>query len=239
MKNKRYFQCLLMSFDLYRAGVAEFKSGKPSTYYEFLLRKRKLPDPDQKMADLRKELNAEADLDKQFPVPVLPVPTPAALDDDCEIAWDLGDIIPPAAGPELEQPLADDYVAPPPGPPAGEPELNSEEVVAGDPADDGPGHSILRHARDWPSHLDGYELKKIAGRQGSVRFSTRLGIQCPCCMLKTRSTTLHRAELGDDAALYFLGSWIEKFGELDPAAHRVWTPTLEQMRSYKACKFPD
>ena len=50
-------------------------------------------------------------------------------------------------------------------------------------------------------------------------------------MLKTRSTTLHRAELGDDAALYFLGSWIEKFGELDPAAHRVWTPTLEQMRT--------
>ena len=48
MKNKRYFQCLLMSFDLYRAGVAEFKSGKPSTYYEFLLRKRKLPDPDKK-----------------------------------------------------------------------------------------------------------------------------------------------------------------------------------------------
>ena len=39
------------------------------------------------------------------------------------------------------------------------------------------------------------------------------------------------AELGREAPLAFLGCWAENF---DQPNHKQWTPTLAQMRDYKA-----
>ena len=88
---------------------------------------------------------------------------------------------------------------------------------------------------EWPDRLEGLPLRKIAGRVGDHAYFGRLGLGCPCedhlgCK-RTRSTQMLVAELGREAPLAFLGCWAENF---DQPNHKQWTPTLAQMRDYKA-----
>ncbi len=99
---------------------------------------------------------------------------------------------------------------------------------------------IAIHFSVFDSTLEGVELKRFKGRHGGKHgFAARLGVACPCCHLRSRSVALLTAELGPKAPLCFLGAWLEQFGKLDPVVHKDWTPSLDDMKSYKARKLAD
>ena len=90
LSNKRYLQCLHILPQLFDAGLA-FTSGKPSTYYAFILRSRKLPDGDKPMAELKKLIEDADDSGKDgFSLPILPITAALApIADEDEIAIEL------------------------------------------------------------------------------------------------------------------------------------------------------
>ena len=92
------------------------------------------------------------------------------------------------------------------------------------------GEVIVPVPSEWPSQIDGCELKLLTGRTGGHRNrSTRLGVHCYCCdLFKTRSTSLQTSVLGPKAALWYIGAWLEKVGP----GHREFVPTLADCQAY-------
>lgn len=243
LSKRTYFQCLVVSAQLFEAGV-QFKSGRPSTYYAYVLKFRRVPAIDQSMACLRKAIqHADGISDVDWPPVSAPVaPRPPIADDD-EIAWDEPMPEPTAARPA---PIDDPIVVGDVLEPSAEVAVvlhgnddDSDSVAAEVPP--APGAVVpVPLEGDWPSTLEGVELKRFKGRHGGKHgFAARLGVACPCCRLRSRSVALLTAELGPKAPLCFLGAWLEQFGELAPVVHKDWTPSLDDMKSYKARKLAD
>ena len=195
------------------------------------------------MQDLLKEINGAAGDEDLVPLPFVPSVAPAPVAIDNEIAAEPGDIImeippsPLAAEPELTpDPIRDDD-------PELEPSQNAigDDEIAGAPDDESrPPHAVVPHADEWPLEIEGATLVRISGRQGGPHSqSARLGATCPCCCFRSRSMALLSNTLGRNAALCYLGVWLEKFGSLAPADHRRFVPSLEEMQSYRARKLAD
>ena len=248
MSKKCYLQCLIVSAQLYEKGVT-FKSGRPSTYYAYILKFRRVPSNNQSMAVLRKAIqDADGVSDDEWlhvPAPALAAPPRPPLADDDDIAWDEPMPEPIAAEPA---PIPDPIVA-------GD-ALEPREIAVhdNDDGDEGDGSDSVAAdlppapgavvpvplEGDWPSTLEGIELKRFKGRRGGQHgFAARLGAECPCCRLRSRSVMMLTAELGRQAPLCYLGAWLEQFGRLDPLVHRDWIPSLDDMKSYKARKLAD
>ena len=240
LTKRRYYQCLLLASELYGAGVS-FRSGKPQAYYDYILRKRRLPEAGKSMADLIKELKGTSEADAILPpMPAPPEPSALALL-DCDVAWDLADVppvpvpVPPDAGLEPIAIAAEAAELEPGLEPIGD---HDDDAVIADELPEGET-APRRHTRDWPTELHGHELLRIVGRRGgSHAFAARLGIKCPCCYQRSRSTELLTAELGAEAVLCYLGAWIQALGTMPAAEHRVWQPTMEQMQAYRSAHFP-
>ena len=239
---KRYFQCLIICDSLFAAGITEITSGRPQTYYAYILKYRKLPAPGRSMQDLLKEINGAAGDEDFVPLPFVSTVAPAPVAIDDEIAADIGDTImeippsPLAAEPEpTPDPIRNDD-------PELEPSQNAieDDEIAGSPDESRPPHAVVPHADEWPLEIEGVALVRISGRRGgSHSQSARLGATCPCCCLRSRSVALLSDTLGRNAALCYLGVWLEKFGSLAPADHRRFVPSLEEMQSYRARKLAD
>ena len=224
---KRYFQCLIVLPELFNCGISEIISGRPSTYYAYILRFRKLPPPGRPMKCLQADIKRAAGHDDDMPpmrvllppgpAPVAPIYNEIAIDeplDDQPAAVEPADVEPAAVDdePSTVEPIAD------------------ESEIA---ADDEPAAvERIPHTDEWPDTLEGVSLRQIPGqRGGNNNFAARLGVQCPCCIMKSRSTALMVSSLGRNAALYFLGAWLERAGSPN---HRNWIPTLADMQSYRA-----
>lgn len=254
LSSRRYMQCLLVIDQLYASGIPELKSGKPQTYYAYVLKFRRLPDG-RPMKDLQQEINQHAganefDMGPQLPpslpiAPIRPPPLDAAVLE--EIAAGDDDILVPfpisadAVADEPVLPSSPEYAptegdAPESDPSEGDapPQAAamSESGSEGDSiaASDHGGEVIVPVPSEWPSHIDGFELKLLTGRAGSHHNrSTRLGVHCYCCdLFKTRSTALQTDTLGPKAALWFLGAWLDRVGP----GHRDFKPTLADCQAY-------
>ena len=245
LSKRRYFQCLIILDELLApgTGINAIRSGLPQTFYAYIIRLRKLPPPGQTMkqlqADLKDLQDGECDLGPQLPALPLPVASAdAGLDAEAmaEIAWDSP--LPrssPSFGPSGAE-VEDPGVEPPPplaGPESELPEPGPDsdcEIAA--PDDDADAAEIVPADGDWPAVLEGIAVKCIAGRRGGKDSrAARLGVLCPCCdFFKKRSTALMTSELGPRAAVYFLGAWLNKYGQ---PGHREWKPSLSDMQSYR------
>jgi hypothetical protein len=93
------------------------------------------------------------------------------------------------------------------------------------------GEVVKPVASEWPSHIDGFELKLLSGRSGGDHSrSTRIGVHCYCCdLFKSRSTALQTSILGPKAALWYIGAWLERVGP----GHREFRPTLADCQAYR------
>lgn len=237
LTKKSYFKCLLVRADLFAAGIVEFRSGQPKTFYDYILRYRKLPPDGKSMRALRKELDSDDMVPDAFSAPIAVVAVPVPVHDD-DIAIDEPIPVP------IPLPLPDRAPSPVPSPPSPDPApiaapLPPEPDVAPDDeegeAHGAAGHALVRDDVEWPHILEGCKLYTVAGRTGDRSYHPRLGTKCTCCgTTKTRSTQLKVEELGPKAALAFLGSWLQKAGTMPPAQHKLHAPSMADMREYKA-----
>ena len=103
-------------------------------------------------------------------------------------------------------------------------------------AESDPGEVVLPVPSEWPSHIEGLELKLLSGRSGGHHTrATRIGVHCKCCgLFKTRSTDLQKSTLGSKAALYYIGAWLSRIGP----GHRDYYASLTDCQAYKA-RHPD
>ena len=116
LSKKDCLRCIIVLDDLLAAGIVELRSAKPATYYQYILRFKKLPLDSAKMAELRKEMDNDCDGEApQFAVPAVPLPPPVA-------DQDLG-IVMMSSGDEGDDP------GPKPPSPAAHPELGPPKVV--------------------------------------------------------------------------------------------------------------
>ena len=158
LSKKDYLRCIIVLNDLLAAGIVELRSAKPATYYQYILRFKKLPVDSAKMAELRKEMDNDCDGEApQFAVPAVPLPPPVA-------DQDLG-IVMMSSGDEGDDP------GPKPPSPAAPPELGPPEVVPEPlPVEDGivdvapPPEVPVPLADGWREKLEGIPLRRIAGR---------------------------------------------------------------------------
>lgn len=234
---KDYLRCIIVLGELFSAGIVELRSGRPKTYYRFVLRFKKLPADDANMTALKKALGDCDDEVPVFSVPAVPLPAPAVVEEGI-VMMSSGDEEEPVPRPPSSPVL-------PPGAPeprpaeASEPlPLQGDGIIADDP---GAPEVVVPLAGDWPSRLEGMPLRKIAGRKGSDSkhtYAGRLSIKCPnpdhvnCS--KSRSVQLCVEQLGPQAPLVFLGAWAERF-DLPADQHGAkFNPTLAEMRDYKA-----
>jgi len=258
MIKKRYYQCLIVQEELFRAGIDKFRSGLAQTYYTYMLRFHRLPPSDKTMKQLQDQMK-QTDPDASEPLlPTLPVPAPAPMpsidnaDPDNEIAWEEpeepGDVHDPSADSDSS------FIQPPPESPLPSPDHVAVAADSNDAHDENclPDKSdsdsiaadvpaipseIVPPSDQWPAEVMGIPLKRMSGRQGGTNnWNPRLGVQCPCCIFKTRSTALLTSTLGEMAPVIYLGSWLQNMGEPD---HRDQKPSMEAMLEYKALHFAD
>ena len=236
ISNKHYFRCLIVCNDLWDAGVPSFKSGRSPTYYQYLLRYRRLSPARKSMRVLKEEMARDeaapedcySDIARVQPLPAADVPVPLPYDED--IGYEEPPRLPDVdlMPPEVEAPAV-------PLPPPADPPVDEEVAPdVGAPAAAAPVELFRDEADRWPPTLEGFALKRIAGRRGDDRMQhTRLSVTCPCCCTVSRSTHLQTDTMGPNAALCFLGAWIEQFGHKDPEVHRTWRPSIAEQRSYR------
>ena len=242
VKAKSYFRCVMSSDILYLHDVDEFKSGRPKTYYDYILRFRKLPQKNQTMKQLRAAIDRPPDDDSDFAIEDVPdlqpraIPKAVPIADDGFAIEDLDDI------PGHVEPI----VVPVHLPPAAPPEV--PEVAPGSalplaaPASPVPLAAILVDAGEWPAELEGATLLKIAGRdEAGARYHGRLKVVCPVhgpgCH-RSRSVKLCQGALGHSASLYYLGAWLQKALTMDEAEHFAFKPSMSDMQAYKASNDP-
>ena len=255
MGKKVYYQCLIVQAELFQAGIVEFRSGHPQAYYAYMLKFRRLPPGDRTMKQLQDDMKNKAGSDYDLLLPDLPVPdiqpaiTGAAS--DIEIAWEDP---PPLPMPESDDPDADAISDGPIPPSTGG--YSPSDGGAGSVEADADGDHISRDSDagsiaaaaedmpsvavpcsdEWPSEIGGFTLKRISGRQGGANnFNSRLGVHCPCCIMKSRSTILLKDKLGEMAPVIYLAVWLQSMGEPN---HRYHKPSIEDMLAYKSLHFP-
>ena len=148
-----------------------------------------------------------------------------AIEDACDI---------PGPAEPLEVPPG--LPLPPPAPPEAEPDEPLPPPVPGSPVR--PSEPMQVNAGDWPAELEGVRLLKLSGRDElGARYHGRLKVVCPVhghSCHKSRSVKLLQNELGDRAALYFLGVWLQKALDMDEHHHFRFQPRLPDMQAYKA-----
>ena len=198
VSKSQYFRCVLASGDLFAAGITSFKSNHSQTFYAYLMRFKKLPDPKQTAAQLQKLIN-DADTDEPC-CTELSVRPPAAAPPDPSIAWvdDTYDeqlAALPAPEPAVPEPVEDLDAA-----------AAIEQAVIADLED----HDL---APEWPTHLDGVRLTvESENVDPAHHYHARLKIRCnnPEHLLctKSRSTALQTEVFGINAPLYYLGAWL-------------------------------
>jgi hypothetical protein len=224
LRKRSYFQCVLALEELLRAGVHGFQSGHAASYYELLLRTRKLPTPGLAAKQCKRQLaSAEGDvlgirlLDCVAPDPVVRLAGPRVARARAEVAGD------PNSGDEGK---VDD--------PPGSPEALVE--VAGD--DDAPcGDGAVREALGdgVPRVILGQHVSRIKGRSGGGwSYFDRISVRCnnwehPNC-LRSRSLALDRDLFGPRAAELFLACWLQASDHLDEAAHKKHVPSRADCR---------
>ena len=230
-----------MSSDLlYLHDVDEFKSGRPKTYYDYILKFRKLPERKLTMKQLRAAIDRAPDDDSDFAIEDAPDPEPKAkpkplpITDDGFAIDDARDI------PGHVKPIVLPLPLPPPAAPPAAPGSPLHLAVPALPAH--PAAPIDIEAGEWPAELEGVPLLKLAGRdEAGARYHGRLKVVCPVhgprCH-RSRSVKLCQAELGDRAALYCLGAWLQKAITMDEAEHFAFKPSMPDMQTYKASQDP-
>ena len=243
VKRKSYLRCVLSCDLLFLHEVEEFPSGRAKTYYDYILKFRKLPDSRKNMKQLRNEINLAVDSDDldiaiELPLPPPPIPSrrPKPIDDDIADESPCDIPVPIAAPPGLPPP--------PPSPPpiiapeaagAPEPEAAEAPVAAAAPIDVDAGDG-------WPDEVEGVQLIKMAGRdERGHRHHGRLKVVCPVhgsSCSKSRSVKMLTDELGNRAALYFLGDWLQAAFDKDEEDHCSFKPSLADMQAYKASHDP-
>ena len=182
-------------------------------------------------------------------LPALPVLEPkapiAGADDDDEIAWEEPPALPPPAPTELDNSDANadsESHHTPDSPSAIVAVAADADNEDADPDDNEIAQEVIPSeivpiSGDWPREVEGVALQTRSGRKGGTNnYNTRLGVQCPCCIFKSRSTALLQNELGPMAPVIFLGTWLTTMGH---ANHRDHKPSLSDMQAYKALHFPD
>ena len=240
---KPYLQCILVLPVLFNAGIDALPSARPATFYDYILRFKKLPPRDKSMKDLRKDINNAGDATDDIG-PRLPILKPGAFVDaiDDEIAIDEPLPPPPPAivGVDVRSdtaPPADVEVDAPTddGPCTGNEHSESDSEIAKS-ADEGEAAArgvAVPHDEDWPATLQGLTLIQAAGSSGGAgAHAPRLGVRCLCCdFYKSRSVTLLVSSFGRKAPLYFLGAWLERMGTPD---HRSYVPSRSDIERYAA-----
>ena len=225
--------------------VEEFKSGRAKTYYDYILKFRKLPDNSRSMKQLRAEIDRAIDDgsdDPDFAIEDMPTPKPKAkpkplpiddgfaVEDPCDLPGPVGPIEVPAGLP-----------LPDPAPPEAAPGSPLPPAAPASPAHP-PEPMQIDAGGDWPAELEGVPLLKLAGRdEMRVRYHGRLKVVCPVhgpSCHKSRSVQLFRDRLGDRAALYYLGAWLQKALTMDEHDHFTFKPELPDMQAYKASHDP-
>ena len=225
VSKSQYFRCVLASGDLFAAGITSFKSNHSQTFYAYLMRFKKLPDPKQTAAQLQKLIN-DADTDEPC-CTELSVRPPAAAPPDPSIAWvdDTDDeqlAALPAPEPAVPEPVEDLDAA-----------AAIEQAVIADLQD----HDL---APEWPTHLDGVRLTvESENVDPAHHYHARLKIRCnnPEHLLctKSRSTALQTEVFGINAPLYYLGAWLAA-SDMREADHKRHKPTVAAIRAYIASK---
>ena len=236
LASKAYMRCLLFCDDLFAAGVLEFKSGRPQSFYQWLLRYKALHPADKSMQSLRQILATDkTTIDPYYHDTELALALPPRVQPSQVVDPDIAVVEPvvdacPAAGPESPA-TPEAIIVPVPLAPAA---ILDEDIAELPPA---PPLEVFHDDVDrWPTHIEGIVLKRIGGRRsdgGGGVVHPRLSITCPCCCTISRSTQLLTEALGPSAVLCYLGAWAEQFGEMTPERHRAFRPNLAQMRSYK------
>ena len=241
VKAKSYFRCVMSSDLLYLHDIDEFKSGRPKTYYDYILKFRKLPERNRTMKQLRAEIDRAPDDDSDFAVEDASDLQPRAIPKAVPIAADDGFAIEDACDtPGHVEPIVVPVHLPPAIPPEAAPGSPLPLAVPALPAH--PLAPILVDAGEWPLELEGATLLKIAGRdEAGARYHGRLKVVCPVhgpgCH-RSRSVKLCQGELGHSAALCYLGSWLQKALTMDEAEHFAFKPSMPDMQAYKASHYP-
>ena len=241
VKAKSYFRCVMSSDLLYLHDIDEFKSGRPKTYYDYILKFRKLPERNRTMKQLRAEIDRAVEDASDFAVEDASDLQPMAIPKAVPIAADDGFAIEDACDtPGHVEPIVVPVHLPPAAPPEAAPGSPLPLAVPALPAH--PLAPILVDAGEWPLELEGATLLKIAGRdEAGARYHGRLKVVCPVhgpgCH-RSRSVKLCQGELGHSAALYYLGSWLQKALTMDEAEHFAFKPSMPDMQAYKASHYP-
>ena len=212
LSKKSYFKCVLACSVLFDAGVHEFKSNRPKTFYDYLLKFHRLPPAAQSMKELNKYIDdndASGDCPPALSCSAVVVVTePIASDPDiaCDEPTDVP-LLPPQ-----DVPLA------------------PQDVIAAD----GDEEAVC----EWPPELEGMKLRVVrAKHDNGYSYFSRLSVACPnsdhtnCS--RSRSTQLHVSELGPKASLYYLGCWLQQWPSHE-GEHKAYQPTMAEMRVYKA-----
>ena len=241
VKAKSYFRCVMSSDLLYLHDIDEFKSGRPKTYYDYILKFRKLPERNRTMKQLRAEIDRAVEDASDFAVEDASDLQPMAIPKAVPIAADDGFAIEDACDtPGHVEPIVVPVHLPPAAPPEAAPGSPLPLAVPALPAH--PLAPILVDAGEWPLELEGATLLKIAGRdEAGARYHGRLKVVCPVhgpgCH-RSRSVKLCQGELGHSAALCYLGSWLQKALTMDEAEHFAFKPSMPDMQAYKASHYP-
>ena len=113
----RYLQCVISLPVLFGAGINALPSGRPATFYAYVLRFKRLPLPGKSMKDLRKEISESGEGDTVGPL--IPILRPGAFVQpiDDEIAIDEPLPLPPTIA---------DVAADLPPPPPDDPDPDSD-----------------------------------------------------------------------------------------------------------------
>jgi len=199
---KNYLKCLIISSDLFAAGVPSFSSNRSAAWYGYLLRFKTLPPDFKKAAELQKLVK---DAEDGFTVP-------AALSGSAteprlhrmELDPDISGDAPPHAGADDE--ISDDEIC----------EVD-ESVVAVAEGHGGPPVDIAGDvaipADEWPNKLEDVKVKRVGGKHtDGWHYYDRLAVNCPnphheACS-KSRSIELMTGTFGREAPSY---SWAHGF----------------------------
>ena len=219
VRKRNYLKCVIASTDLFNDGVEGFKSICSASFYAYLLKFRRLPPEGKSAKELKQLVNGCQDEDAGPPALRVHAAQPAALPAPRYVDADI-------AGDEPPPPLA--ILPPPPLPPPPDPPEGADIAGGGESDDEG----------DWPDMLEGMRLGRKRGKHdGGYSYHTRLLVQCPNAAHvgcgKSRSTALQTDTFGRRAALYFLGAWMTAAWRLSEGEHRVFIPSVADMREYR------
>ena len=234
-----YLQCVLSQAALFRKGAPPFRSGLHQAYYKLLLR-----SPSKARAGLT-STQCRAIL----------------REEDGVAAIEAHDLVEAPAPKRLRQEAPDEFAgdSPPPleGPPAPEAENSSSctsdsssssnssssttsESSGEQPQGEGDGFAGANDANDddeaplWPAEILGARVAVKWRMDGCCGLFVKCTVPAHGKCSRYRSVVLDTEDLGPNAAVYYLSTWLAGGGSRDAAAHREWRPTKEEIREWMA-----